>query len=104
VLIPALGWLFRHAVAERLGIIIVSAFVAHTGWHWFTERGEELLQFPFPTVDAAFLASAMRGLMAALVLAGLVMLVGGRLRRWLGAEQGPPMQEAAAETSSTRRI
>jgi hypothetical protein len=103
VLIPALGWLFRHAVAERLGIIIISAFVAHTGWHWLTERGGELLQFPFPTIDAAFLASAMRGLMAALVLAGIVMLVGGRLRRWLGTEHGPSLEDAAAETTSSRR-
>lgn len=102
VLIPALGWLFRHAVAERLGIVIISAFVAHTGWHWLTERGDELLQFPFPTLDAAFIASAMRGLMAALILAGVVMLVGGRLRRWLQADPMPPMQEIA-NTSSRRR-
>jgi hypothetical protein len=102
VLIPALGWLFRHAVAERLGIVIISAFVAHTGWHWLTKRGDELLQFPFPTLDAAFIASAMRGLMAALILAGVVMLVGGRLRRWLQADPMPPMQEIA-NTSSRRR-
>jgi hypothetical protein len=102
VLIPALGWLFRHAVAERLGIVIISAFVAHTGWHWLTERGDKLLQFPFPTLDAAFLASSMRGLMAALILAGVVMLVGGRLRRWLQADPMPPMQEIA-NTSSRRR-
>jgi hypothetical protein len=102
VLIPALGWLFRHAVAERLGIVIISAFVAHTGWHWLTERGDELLQFPFPTLDAAFIASAMRGLMAALILAGVVMLVGGRLRRWLQADPMPPMQEIA-NTSSRRQ-
>lgn len=102
VLIPALGWLFRHAVAERLGIVIISAFVAHTGWHWLTKRGDELLQFPFPTLDAAFIASAMRGLMAALILAGVVMLVGGRLRRWLQADPMPPMQEIA-NTSSRRQ-
>lgn len=94
--------MFRHAVAERLGIVIISAFVAHTGWHWLTERGDKLLQFPFPTLDAAFLASSMRGLMAALILAGVVMLVGGRLRRWLQADPMPPMQEIA-NTSSRRR-
>jgi hypothetical protein len=102
VLIPALGWLFRHAVAERLGIIIISAFVAHTGWHWLTERGGELMQFPFPTIDAAFLASAMRGLMAALVLAGIVMLVGGRLRRWLTPEPELPLRESSGMWSGGR--
>jgi HupE / UreJ protein len=102
VLIPALGWLFRHAVAERLGIIIISAFVAHTGWHWLTERGGELMQFPFPTIDAAFLASAMRGLMAALILAGIVMLVGGRLRRWLTPEPELPLRESSGTWSGGR--
>src|SRR5206468_10741709 len=32
--IPLLEALFRFAVAERMGTIIVSALVAHTGWHW----------------------------------------------------------------------
>ena len=49
---------------ERLGVIILSALIAHTAWHWMLERGEALLKFPFPTINAAFAASAMRGLMA----------------------------------------
>src|SRR6202011_5515889 len=32
VLIPATSLLFRHVVPAWLGIIIVSAFIAHTGW------------------------------------------------------------------------
>jgi len=31
--ILALGFLFRFVVAERIGIIVLSALVAHTGWH-----------------------------------------------------------------------
>ena len=46
-LVPALGLLFRHVVAERIGTIILSALVAHTGWHWMTERWETLMKFPF---------------------------------------------------------
>ena len=30
--------LFTHVVDERVGTIILSAFVAHTAWHWLTER------------------------------------------------------------------
>jgi len=88
-LIPALGLLFRHVVPERLGIIVLSALVAHTGWHWMIERGELLAKFRFPTLDAAFLASAMRGLMAVLILTGGVWAVNGLLKRWL-ASQPPP--------------
>ena len=47
MLIPLLEALFRFAVAERMGTIILSALVAHTGWHWMLERGDKLSQFPF---------------------------------------------------------
>ena len=30
---------FATACAERIGTIVLSAIVAHTGWHWMTERG-----------------------------------------------------------------
>jgi hypothetical protein len=83
VIVPVLSLLFRHAVPERLGIIVLSAFVAHTGSHWLLDRGEHLLRFPLPSLDAAFLASVMRGLMAALVLAAGVALAHGFLKHWL---------------------
>jgi HupE / UreJ protein len=83
VLIPALGLLFRHVLPERLGIIILSALMAHTAWHWTLDRGADLAKFPVPTLDAAFLASTMRGAMALLILAGGVWMVSGMLKRWL---------------------
>ena len=48
VLIPALGLLFRYVVPERLGIIILSALVAHTAWHWMLERGERAREISVP--------------------------------------------------------
>lgn len=87
VLVPALALLFRHVVPERLGIIILSALVAHTAWHWMIDRGAELAKFPFPKIDAAFLAGVMRGLMAILILAGAVMLANGLLRRWIRSDK-----------------
>ena len=83
VLVPVLGLLFRFVVPERIGIIIISVLVAHTGWHWMLERGSQLAKFPYPTLDAAFIASAMRGLMAMLILAAAVWLANGWLRRWI---------------------
>jgi len=44
-------------------------------WHWMLERGERLSKFPWPTLDASQLASAMRWLMALLILAGVAWLV-----------------------------
>jgi hypothetical protein len=81
LLVPALGVLFRFVVKERIGTIILSAIVAHTGWHWMTERAGQLRQFKWPSLNAALLASAIRWLMAALILAALVWLASRTLRR-----------------------
>jgi HupE / UreJ protein len=85
VLVPALELLFRKAVPERVGTIILSALVAHTGWHWMTERWARLRQFPWewPTVNAALLASATLWLMAAVGAAAFFWLVFGVLLRGL---------------------
>ena len=74
LLIPALELLFRLVVAERMGTIILSALVAHTGWHWMIDRGDRLMQYhvQWPEWNAALMVSAMRWLMALIVLAGLI--------------------------------
>ena len=101
VLIPALDLLFKYVLPERLGIIILSALIAHTAWHWMIERGEQLAKFPFPKIDAAFLASAMRGLIAVLVLALAVLLANSWLRRWIGVPKIAPTEDIAAAPQSS---
>jgi hypothetical protein len=80
--IPALDLLFRHAVAERMGTIILSALVAHTAWHWMIDRASVLRQYRFawPALDAAFLASATRWLMVIAILFGAIWFVFNTLR------------------------
>jgi len=82
LLVPSLNLLFRFGVAERTGIVILSALVAHTGWHWMLERGDQLRQFRFawPTLSAALLASGIRWLMLMLIVAGVAWVVFGLLR------------------------
>lgn len=60
LMIPVLEVLFRYVVAERIGTIIISAFVAHTAWHWMGERFDVLAQFPWPGLTVAGLAEAFR--------------------------------------------
>ncbi|MCZ2147624.1 MAG: HupE/UreJ family protein [Bryobacterales bacterium] len=74
--IPLLELLFRFAVAERMGSIILSALVAHTAWHWMTGRAGRLRRFSFewPPADAALLAAAMRGAMWLLIAGGVFWL------------------------------
>ena len=82
LLIPALGVLFRYVVVERIGTIVLSALVAHTAWHWLSERYELLRKFRFewPAIDLAFLAGALRWMMLLVVAAGLYWLVFGVLK------------------------
>jgi hypothetical protein len=100
VLIPALDLIFRYVVADWLGVIIMSALIAHVAWHWMIERGEQLAKFPFPKIDAAFLASAMRGLMAMLILALAVLLAKDWLRRWIHAQKMSPAKDVVADPPS----
>jgi len=76
LMVPALGLLFRYVVAARMGTIILSAIVAHTAWHWMTDRYAVLQQFPWPEVTAADAASAIRWLMLLIVLAAGAYLLG----------------------------
>lgn len=72
LLVPSLALLFRY-VPERMGTIILSAFVAHTGWHWTLERINLLRQFrlEMPALDAALLGTIVRWLIVVVVLVAL---------------------------------
>ena len=79
VMIPALYVLFRF-VNERIGAIILSALIAHTAWHWMTERGSRLGGYEWPVLDAAFFAAAIRWTMLVVGVSAVVWLVRGALR------------------------
>ncbi len=76
LLLPLLSLLFRYVVAERTGTVILSALVAHTGWHWMVERGSALSQFDWPELDASLAVVALRFLMLVVGIAGLIWVVG----------------------------
>ncbi len=75
IAIPLLSLLFRFGVAERIGTILMSALVAHTAWHWATERGTTLLTYRFPEFTMTGVAAGLRLLMVIIAAAGLVWLV-----------------------------
>jgi len=78
VMLPALALLFRVVRIERLGVIVLSALVAHTGWHWMIERGEVLWKVPWPRLDAAALVTLARWLIGALLAAFVFRLLAKR--------------------------
>lgn len=97
LLIPMLDGLFRYAVPERMGTIILSALVAHTAWHWMIDRGAVLSQFRFtwPEFNAAFLVTLLHWMMAIVILAGLLWLV--RLGLRARAERSVEVKPARTE-------
>jgi hypothetical protein len=100
LLVPLLQALFRFVVAERMGTILLSAFVAHTGWHWMVDRADDLRQYPleWPALSAAMLASGMRWLMLALLLAGLLWGLSRLLSRNVAQALSLPRRDSARRT------
>jgi hypothetical protein len=98
VLIPTLDVLFKFAVEERMGTIILSAIVAHTGWHWMTDRARVLSQYQFqmPDLTPAFLADVVRGLMVLVAIAGAVWLINVMKSRRAAAEPSPEEMSSQA--------
>jgi hypothetical protein len=77
ITVPVLAVLFQKVLPEVGGTILLSAVLAHTGWHWMTERGGQLLRYDFriPVLDAAFAATLLRWLMLLLIVGGAAWLL-----------------------------
>jgi hypothetical protein len=91
ILVPALYLLFRFVVAERVGTIILSALLAHTGWHWMLDRANQLRRFRFewPTWNAAVLAETMKWLTISWLAAGVLWAASRWWRRRSGRKINP---------------
>ncbi len=71
VMLPALAVVRRYVLPGRIGMIILSAIMADTGWHWMIDRADVLWKTPWPRPSAAGLA------ILALWVAGIVFAAGG---------------------------
>ena len=97
IAVPVLTLLFRHLVAERAGVIVVSALVAHTAWHWMTTRWSTLTQYrvTWPTFDTLLLANTMRAAAVLLVLGAAAWVLLGVRRKRLHASQAAALTAPA---------
>lgn len=79
VAVPVLGLLFRYALPERAGVILLSALIAHTSWHWMAERWGTLRAYAIqlPPIDIVFLLGLTRWAIAILILVGLAWILHG---------------------------
>jgi hypothetical protein len=96
-ILVALALLFRvRALAGRIGVILLSAIVAHTAWHWMTERAGVLWQAEWPRLDAMSLMVLARWVAALLLAAGGARL----LAKWV--ERKWPPEKAAGPVLVSR--
>ena len=100
VFIPMLEILFRFVVAERIGTILLSAVVAHTGWHWMGERADVLRQYLL-TWPAPGLASPVN-VLRWLLLIPLLAWLGLWLQRHLAARRRPGAGRRPADETPAR--
>jgi hypothetical protein len=73
----AAALVFRYLTPAHVGVIVASAVIGHTGWHWMLQRGDLALQYrlTWPEMTPAFLAAALRWLMYAVGTAGALWFV-----------------------------
>ena len=83
--VPVLNFLFRKPHLERMGTIVLSAILAHSGWHWMSARASDLAayQFHWPVMNYAFLALLMRWLMLLLIIGSAMWLLFAVYKRFL---------------------
>jgi hypothetical protein len=83
LLIPLLEVLFRFVVAERMGTIILSAFAAHTAWHWMLDRWDQLRRFRFerPEFTPQLLSSGLHWAMALVAIGAALWFVSSIARK-----------------------
>jgi len=85
VFVPALALLFRGAMAGRMGIIVVSALVAHTAWHWMLDRADVLWRTPWPPITVPGLMVLAQWIIAVGVAVGAAQLLAKWIeRKWPG--------------------
>jgi hypothetical protein len=77
--IPILGLIYRHVVSEKVGIIILSAFITHTAWHWLIDRWSILRQYQVEWTLAGLLP-LIRIVMALSVGVGIAAIIARLIR------------------------
>ncbi len=80
VMLPALAVVLRYVLPGRVGMIILSAIVADTGWHWMIDRAEVLWKTPWPRPTPTGLTILALWVVGILLAAGGLSVIAKRLR------------------------
>ena len=95
VMLPALAVVRRYVLPGRVGMIILSAIIADTGWHWMIDRADALWKTPWPRPTAAGVANLVFWAVGILLAAGGIGVIAKRLRITPGGALPPPRRGLA---------
>ena len=95
VMLPLLALITRHVLTGRVGAIILSAILAHAGWHWMGERWDALANVRWPSPDMASLLALMFWTAGLAVAAGAVVAAVRRL-----SLEPAPLRSARPDTEA----
>lgn len=95
VMLPALALVRRFVLPRKVGMIILSAILADTGWHWMIDRADALWKVPWPRPTAAGLAVLAFWVVGILLAAGGLSVVARRLRFAPREPLSPPQRRLA---------
>ncbi len=94
-MLPALAVVRRYMLPGRVGMIILSAIVADTGWHWMIDRADVLWTMPWPRPSMVGLAILAFWVAGILLAAGGISVIYKRMRLEAGPAQPLPERGSA---------
>ena len=96
VMLPALALVKRYVLPGRVGMIILSAIAADTGWHWMLDRAQALWETPWPQPTLPGLAT-LAVWVAGIFLAASAISAAARRLRLVQARPLPVTQQGWAD-------
>lgn len=96
LMLPVLALVRRYVLPGRIGMIVLSAILADTGWHWMLERADVLWKTPWPHPRAGDFAVLAAWLLGAFIAARGLSLLARRIRLARGPAL-PPAEQVLAE-------
>jgi hypothetical protein len=95
VMLPALAVVRRYLLPGQVGMIILSAIVADTGWRWMIDRADVLWKTPWPRPSMTGLAILAFWVAGILLAAGGLSVIAKRLRFTSGDALSSPQRGLA---------
>jgi len=94
VVVPVLTFVFKRMPAEKVGVILLSALVAHSAWHWMAERYSALMQYDiqWPAMNSEFYAALGQWGVLLIVATTVLWIMHGLFQRYSDVTSTKPAE------------